>query len=247
MRTGVNAPAIIIDKYINSAYDTVKLVADNIYHIINSSSLVGSYIVAATPPTTRVDGSPLEEGDRWFNTTVDVSYVYSNNAWKPEGTNTTLVETFTTTEGQTVFNLNNPYTADTNNLLVLINGVTQLSKSVSPSLGAYTETTNTSITFDTELPVGTQVTCIVGTIVTESSTALSIVRELYIATGGESVITIPNGGEYTLGNNSLFVSVNGSEQFLSTGAYSETNTTQITFSSPLNTGDIVLFSIIKLN
>jgi len=30
MRTGVNAPALLVDKYINSAYDTVKVVADNI-------------------------------------------------------------------------------------------------------------------------------------------------------------------------------------------------------------------------
>jgi hypothetical protein len=28
MRTGMNAPAVLIDKYINSAYDTVKTVAD---------------------------------------------------------------------------------------------------------------------------------------------------------------------------------------------------------------------------
>jgi hypothetical protein len=34
LRSGMNAPAVLIDKYINTAYDNIKLVADNISGVI---------------------------------------------------------------------------------------------------------------------------------------------------------------------------------------------------------------------
>jgi hypothetical protein len=40
MRTGMNAPAVLIDKYINSAYDIVKTVADAIDDVATVAGLV---------------------------------------------------------------------------------------------------------------------------------------------------------------------------------------------------------------
>ena len=41
IRTGMNAPAVLIEKYINSAYDDVKLVADNIDSVVTLSENIG--------------------------------------------------------------------------------------------------------------------------------------------------------------------------------------------------------------
>lgn len=41
IRTGMNAPAVLIEKYINSAYDNVKLVADNIESVVILSENIG--------------------------------------------------------------------------------------------------------------------------------------------------------------------------------------------------------------
>ena len=40
LRTGMNAPAVLIDKYINSAYDNVKLVADSLSDIAAVAAFV---------------------------------------------------------------------------------------------------------------------------------------------------------------------------------------------------------------
>jgi len=62
------------------------------------------------------------------------------------------------------------------------------------------------------------------------------------ATAGQTVFT---GLNYTPGNNSMKVFVNGSKQILGSsvpGSYVETNSTTITFNSPgLNVGDVVEF------
>ena len=246
LRTGMNAPAVLIDKYINSAYDTVKLVADNISSIIHISTVVGAYLVSATTPTTRADGTALREGDRWYNSTNDVTYAWEGDAWKSIGTNTTIVETQFATASQATFTLANPYSPGNNNLLVFVDGVFQLSKSVNAVNGSYTEATASTVVFDTALPVDTQVTFIIGDVITDSVTALSITKKVYTAVDVVTVlVTIPEGITYTLGNGSLKVSINGLEQLI-TDAYVETSTTQVTFQEALTTGDKVLFTVTKI-
>jgi hypothetical protein len=243
LRSGINAPAVLIEKYINSAYDNVKLVADNMSAIFDISTLVGAYLVADTAPTTRADGSALRAGDRWYNTLSDVTYAWDGDAWKAIGTNQTVVETQFAAENQATFTLTNPYAPGTNNLLVFINGSFQLSKSINSVNGSYTESNSTTIVFDTPLNLNDQVTFVVGTVITDSTTALSITKKLYTATGGETLVTIPDNVTYILGNNSLTVSIDGVEQYLATGAYVETSNTQVTFSEPLTLADKVLFTI----
>jgi len=57
------------------------------------------------------------------------------------------------------------------------------------------------------------------------------------ATAGQTVFT---GLNYTTGNNSMKVFVNGSKQIVNVN-YTETNSTTITFSTGLNVGDVVEF------
>lgn len=38
---------------------------------------------SATPPTTRADGTPLQLGDRYMNTTDDLEYIYKTTGWEP--------------------------------------------------------------------------------------------------------------------------------------------------------------------
>lgn len=246
LRTGMNAPAVIIDKYINSAYDTVKLVADNMQNIIDAATLVGAYIVSVTTPTTRSDGSALNEGDRWYNTTNDVTYAWDGNSWNGIGTNQTIVETQFALASQATFTLANPYSPNTNSIIVFVDGVYQLSKSINATYGSYTESNSTTIVFDTPLTVGTQVTFVIGEVVTDVTTALQITKKLFTATGGETLVTIPDSVTYVLGNGSLTVSINGLEQYLADNAYVESTTTQVTFSSALVAGDKVLFTVTQI-
>lgn len=58
------------------------------------------------------------------------------------------------------------------------------------------------------------------------------------ATQGQTVVTVPF--TYTVGQNTMYVFVNGSKQVISLN-YTETNPTTVTFVSGLNAGDIVEF------
>lgn len=70
MSSGNSVPQAI-DKYINSAFDIVKLVADNLDNIENVSEsvdLFDAYLgYHASAPTLRNNGEPLQEGDFYFN------------------------------------------------------------------------------------------------------------------------------------------------------------------------------------
>lgn len=62
-------------------------------------------------------------------------------------------------------------------------------------------------------------------------------REVFTATASQTLFTL-TGVTYTPGINNLIVFVNGSKQVLITN-YSETSSASITFTSPLNAGDVV--------
>ena len=58
------------------------------------------------------------------------------------------------------------------------------------------------------------------------------------ATQGQTIVTVPF--TYTVGQNTMYVFVNGSKQVITLN-YTETNSTTVTFVSGLNAGDIVEF------
>jgi hypothetical protein len=65
----------------------------------------------------------------------------------------------------------------------------------------------------------------------------STIRETQTATASQTVFNLTN--VYTPGANNINIFINGVRQFPST--YSETNSTRVTFTDPLNAGDVVMF------
>ena len=46
---------------------------------------------SATPPTTRVDGTPLQIGDRYMKTPEDIEYIYKTGGWEPNNLDGQLI------------------------------------------------------------------------------------------------------------------------------------------------------------
>ena len=246
VRNGMQATTVPVEKFIGTAFDTVKNVGDNLDVITQAAQLIGTFFPSATVPTTRQDGSPLQEGDRYFNTTNDITYVWNGTIWISVGINQTTVEVYVATEGQTSFTLNTPYTVNGNNLLTIVNATFQISKSMDATNGAYTESSATTVTFDTGLSAGDLVVFIIGTPITDSTTALTITKKEYTvqAADDKKVFTIPDGISYIVGSNNLKVAINGVEQYPS--AYAETSITSITFTEDTQEGDELLFTITSI-
>lgn len=58
----------------------VNTVADNIADVTNFADIY--YGPSANDPTTRRDGSPLQQGDLYFNTTIDALRSFNGSAWR---------------------------------------------------------------------------------------------------------------------------------------------------------------------
>ncbi len=69
-----------VDREVGSNFDTIKIVADNIDKVITvGEGLEYSYMYlggSTTPPTVRLDGSPLQDGDYYTNTLEDTLNYY---------------------------------------------------------------------------------------------------------------------------------------------------------------------------
>lgn len=141
---------------------------------------------------------------------------------------TKVIEKFTATEGQTVFDLATSYTPGTNQLQVFINGVFQ----VPPE--NYIETDSDTITFTSGLVAGDFVT-----VSNTTDASFTVTVEKQTATEGQTLFNLTTI-TYVQGSNKLEVYVNGIFQ-TTPEAYSETSTTSITFVSGLTAGDFVVF------
>lgn len=139
-----------------------------------------------------------------------------------------IVEKFTATEGQTVFDLVNTYSVGSNELQVTINGVFQTTPE------NYAETNNTRITFTSGLKAGDFV--VVSNL---KNSNFAVLIEKQTATAGQTLFTLTSF-TYTIGDNKLLVYVNGILQTTPEG-YAETSTSSITFVSGLQAGDFVVF------
>ncbi len=141
---------------------------------------------------------------------------------------TKIIEKFTASAGQTVFNLANTYSPGTNQIEVFINGVFQ----VPPE--NYIETDSDTITFTSGLTAGDFVT--VGN---TTNASFTVTIEKQTATAGQTLFNLTTI-TYVQGSNKLGVYINGVFQ-TTPEAYSETSTTSITFVSGLTAGDFVVF------
>jgi len=159
----------IVDDYINTAYDTVKVVADNLTEVVRVADLSTTFQASSTPPTTRADGNPLESGDRYFNESNTSIYTWDATGlvWIVEGSTNTTYESVTidaTMASTGTISLTNPYVVAGDNKIITVQGVIQY-----PGTD-YTETDTATLDFGAGVLVeGDTVFSIVGTSVAIST------------------------------------------------------------------------------
>jgi hypothetical protein len=159
----------IVDDYINTAYDTVKVVADNLTEVVRVADLSTTFQASSTPPTTRADGNPLESGDRYFNESSTSIYTWDATGlvWIVEGSTNTTYESVAvdaTMASTGTISLTNPYVVAGDNKIITVQGVIQY-----PGTD-YTETDTTTLDFGAGVLVeGDTIFSIVGTSVAIST------------------------------------------------------------------------------
>jgi hypothetical protein len=242
----------LVEKYIGTAYDVVYAVylalgeIDAIYELLLE---FGAMYYGSLPdePAKRPDGSPSEEGDMYFNSTVNILYIYSDGLWIVPIANASFNEVVVITNSHivgndTIVTLEGTYVINSNAIQVFVNGSFQYSKNTK-SDGAYTETDGNTLVFDdVHLIAGDVVVCNIGTSVNTVNPNISVKMERYVTSSiNEQVITIPGGTTYVVGTNNLQVYLDGKLQYPGID-YFETTEFSITFASPLtDIGTIVIF------
>ncbi len=242
----------LVEKYIGTAYDKMAELYDNLpellelydYFLGASNQWQGAL---ATAPITRTDGTPLQDGDKYFNTTVKTTYVYFNGNWTNESLSVVTAEVIEVNAGthhsgsDTVITLTNPYTPGQNSIVVYVGLGFQFSRDLDAN-GAYEETDENTITFpDVLIEEGTFIT--VMSTMSQSSLEVSVQakRGMYVVeSNGQTAIPLPDGLVYTPNVNNLTVSVNGLDRYPGYH-YEESSSTEITMYSPLNVDDVVIF------
>lgn len=296
LRSGINAPAVLIEKYINSAYDTVKSVADN----INAVTTVGNYLndpdtagditavadaingdvaaaqaaaaTATSASNTAVNAASeateaLDEfkniylgpfssaevveaylaanamtknaGDMYFNSVNTTMYVWAGNTWQTLGVFGVTKQVFTATAGQTVFGLTNgvTYIPGSNNIQVFVDGLLKIVDPVTaPGTQDYVEAAENTIVFNSPLSAGQEVVLVIGEFLSNTQLGVTTTTQRILATAGQTVVPV---NSYVQGIGNIRVYVNGVHQYSGT-SYSETTSTTITFSEPLELNDEIV-------
>ncbi len=75
-----------VQRFIDTSYDKVEIVADNLQEILHLEEhfkkLDGNYLgMFPDEPTVRPDGNPLQDGDGYFNSTLNLYYVFVDSTW----------------------------------------------------------------------------------------------------------------------------------------------------------------------
>lgn len=122
----------------------VNTVADNIVDVTNFSDVY--YGPSASAPTTRRDGTPLQEGDLHFNTTAEALRVYDGSTWREATGGSIAVKTFSGDGSTVAFELD-AAPANATLVQVFIDGEYQ-------HRDTYT-VVGTTLTFDAAPPPGT--------------------------------------------------------------------------------------------
>lgn len=147
-------------------------------------------------------------------------------------------ERYTATEGQTVFNLLNPYTTNTNSLQVYMNGLM-----LSPSVD-YNETGTSQITLTAPAVNGDSLLFNIGFTVNEGTPPnINFLDESQILTEGQTAINLSTA--YTVGVNTLSLYLNG-VRLLKQTDFVETNSTTLTLTNPATAGDTAYIQIGQL-
>jgi len=185
----------IVDDYINTAYDTVKVVADNLTEVVRVADLSTTFQASSTPPTTRADGNPLESGDRYFNESSTSIYTWDATGlvWIVEGSTNTTYEAVTvdvTMASTGTITLTNPYVVAGDNKIITVQGVIQY-----PGTD-YTETDTTTLDFGAGVLVeGDTIFSIIGTSVAIST--IDAAATTYTPDGGIATTVAAKLNEFT--------------------------------------------------
>ncbi len=154
----------VVDDYINTSYDVVKYVHDNLDALLALYRLTGSHQAATADPTTRPDGEALEDGDTYFNTDLNVTYTWneSSGQWVAMSDTAISVENITidaTMASTGTITLTDSYTLGIDGISVFIEGLYQIS-------GVnYTETDTHTIDFGAgNLTEGHVLSALIGTV-----------------------------------------------------------------------------------
>ena len=143
----------------------------------------------------------------------------------------TITEEQTATAGQTLFTLSTTYQTSGGNIVVYINGVRQLTST-------FTETSSTEVTFSTPAVVDDAYTFVVRGNQTTPTSGVTITEE-QTATAGQTLFTLSTTYQTSGGN--IVVYINGVRQLTST--FTETSSTEVTFSTPAVVDDQYTFVV----
>ncbi|WP_027854436.1 hypothetical protein [Marinobacterium litorale] len=86
LKSSFESKTALTDKFFRSLVDNIQLIIDNI-DVIQAvdgallDSLKRIYGDLSSEPTTRVDGSPIQNGDVYYNTTDSTLYIHTNSTW----------------------------------------------------------------------------------------------------------------------------------------------------------------------
>jgi len=265
VRNAMSAPGVLVEKFINTAYDDVKKVADELEAVtalsdiiedVTTVALLGDEVTRAADgvddfnntyygslaeePTTRPDGSASQDGDLYKNSSNSLVYIFNDTLWESIGQISVSVEKQTIVPGNldgTDVNISlvTPYTVGNNSLAVYINGINMT--------GKYTELGPNNIQFinNVDIILGDEVLAVVGTLVSTVDPTIQVTSEYYVTTGAaEQAIVLPNGMTYQPNSQNLEVYVDGVYQFVNIG-YTETTNNSINLAEPVDLGTELAF------
>lgn len=234
-----SANARIVEKYLNTAFDTVQEAVNNLPTFTSAEANLKDfnnryYGPLAVEPTTKPDGSAMAAGDLYYDIEEEAFKHYTNNAWGFMTSSVSSVEITTIGAAHkdgtnTVVNVAADYSLGTNSIIVFINGDIKVNTTTSAVRGVYVETSSNVITFpNLLLDDGDIVTILVSGTIDNTDPNVAVNTQKYTTTlFGETVIVLPNNMYYQLGNNNLEVFINGALTFINS-EYFETSTTSIT-------------------
>ena len=177
----------LVEKFVNTAYDKVETVHDNLAEILRVADISGSRQAGTVLPTTRADGSALIGGDTFFHETTNIIYNWNSVdlEWIPSNYTDTLIETITVDATMTstgTITLTNPYIVSENNLFLFINGVFQGDNN-------YTKTDANTIDFGASiLELGDKIVAVVAKAL-GSAVVTDADQVLYTPSGTGAVVT----------------------------------------------------------
>ena len=120
--TGAAYSILVQNKNLVTVYNAPSAVITNVTNTVEDiTQYQGAH---PTDPLARNDGTPLQVGDLYFNSTINELKVWTGSVWAPTSPGNVAVQNFTGTGSQTAFTLSAAPIAE-NNTQIYIDGVYQ--------------------------------------------------------------------------------------------------------------------------